>query len=132
LIVTNSNDSGSGSLREAIELANLEPGNNLIEFDPSLAGQKISLSSGELLISDQLGINGLGADQLTVDAQGNSKVFFVDDGDSTSDIEVNLNGLTITGAVGGYFGSGISNSENLTITNSNITGNSARGIFNTR
>jgi ABC-type transport system substrate-binding protein len=40
--VTNTNDSGSGSLRDAIAAA---VGGDILTFDPALAGQIITLSS---------------------------------------------------------------------------------------
>ena len=55
LTVTNNNDSGTGSLREAIATA--ESGDT-IEFDPSLANQTITLTSGQLEIDKDLIIDG--------------------------------------------------------------------------
>ena len=63
---------GHLSLREAIEEANANPGADTITFDASLAGDTINLTQGELLISDDLTLTGLGADQLTINAGGNS------------------------------------------------------------
>ena len=53
------------SLREAIAYANSNPGDDTITFDPSLAGQTITLTGGELELTDTTGtttITGLGAD----------------------------------------------------------------------
>jgi hypothetical protein len=46
-----------------------------ILFDPSLAGGTILLVEGELVFDSDVTIEGLGADQLTIVAQGNSRVF---------------------------------------------------------
>lgn len=120
--VTNLNDSGPGSLRDALAGANSNfrvP--DTIQFDSSLAGGTIAINSA-LHIGDATTIQGLGADQLTIDAQGNSGVFIVHDSDYLSD--VHIDGLTITG---GYAddGGGIHNRENLTIANSRLEGNTA-------
>jgi hypothetical protein len=56
--VTNNADSGAGSLRAAVDAANLATGSSTITFAPSLAGQKITLTSGELAISQSMTITG--------------------------------------------------------------------------
>ena len=62
-VVSNTNDSGPGSLRAAItEDDSDEP----ITFAPNLAGQVISLSSGPITITHNLTIQGLGANELQV------------------------------------------------------------------
>lgn len=125
--VTNINDSGAGSLRDAIEQANLASGVDTIIFDASLSGQTITLTSGELTISDALTIKGLGADQLTISGNQSSRIFNVDDG-TNNEIDVLIRNVTITnGEITGNDGDGggIFNRENLTIKNSFITNNYA-------
>lgn len=121
--VVNTNDSGAGSLRDAIEQANLNAGADTITFDASLAGETIVLSD-ELLISDDVTITGLGADQLTISGNNTSRIFNLDDGDSETRITVEMSGLTLTN---GFADSGgaIRNYENLTITDSTISENQA-------
>ena len=127
--VTNNNDSGLGSLRQAIADANAAIGLDTIEFDNSLSGQEIILTSGELQITDDLNINGLGADFLTISGNNTDRVFLVDDEDSNNAIDVTLDGLTITEG-NSVDGGGIYNLENLIVTNSTITGNAGIGINN--
>ena len=50
--VTNLNDSGLGSLRQAIADANTTPGNDVIVFQPGLTGE-VTLTSGELVINSK-------------------------------------------------------------------------------
>src|SRR5207244_5627491 len=64
--VLNTKDSGAGSLRQAILDANASPGTDAIEFAPSSYGT-ITLTSGELLITDCLFLNGPGATNVAVD-----------------------------------------------------------------
>lgn len=85
--VVNTNDSGEGSLRAAIEVANAEAGADEITFADTLAGQTIKLTD-ELLITDAVTITGLGANQLTIDANGNSRIFQIN---SRSDTHQPLN-----------------------------------------
>jgi len=135
--VTNLFDSGTGSLRQAIFNANAQAGADKIFFNAGLNNGTINLTSGELLIADDLTINGLGADLLTVDAGGLSRVFNIDDGVSDSFIDVLIDGLTITGGKAPSIpfqddGGGIFSLENLAVTNSIISGNNAAvggGIF---
>ena len=63
ITVINTNDSGPGSLRGAIAAAS---DGDMIQFDPALKGQTITLTSGELLINNNLTITGPGPSQLTV------------------------------------------------------------------
>ena len=66
-MVSNTNDSGPGSLRAAItEDDSDEP----ITFAPNLAGQVISLSSGPITITHNLTIQGLGANEVQVVSAG--------------------------------------------------------------
>ena len=72
LTVTNLNDSGAGSLRQAIPDAN--PG-DMIDF--AVTGT-IFLTSGELLVqTGPVTIQGPGADQLTIDGNNSSRVFHI-------------------------------------------------------
>ncbi len=129
--VSNTNDSGLGSLRQAIEDANAATGLDTIKFDNNLSGQKIILTSGELKITDDLSIKGLGSDLLTVSGNNASRVLRIDDGDFSNEIDVTLDGLTITEGTTTDNGGGILNTENLTILNSKISDNSGGGISNT-
>ena len=55
ITVTNTNDSGISSLRQALIAAQ---NGDTIQFDPALNGQTIILTSGELLINKSITING--------------------------------------------------------------------------
>ncbi|NER49578.1 MAG: PEP-CTERM sorting domain-containing protein [Symploca sp. SIO1A3] len=122
--VTNLLDFGTGSLRQAILDANGLGGADEIFFDFGLSGGTINLTGGELLITDDLTISGLGADFLSVDAGGFSRVFNIG---GTDPIDVLFEGLTITGGTSNGNGGGILNNFNsaLTLTNSIISGNQA-------
>jgi hypothetical protein len=124
--VTNTNDSGAGSLRQAITSADASTGNNIINFsglfDDGLA-HTISLTGGGLSITDDISIQGRNPNLLTISDDSASRVF-----DITSGATATINGLTITNtynSAGG--GGGISNEGVLTLNNSIITGNTAYG-----
>ena len=72
--VLNLNDSGPGSLRAEVAAANANLGADTIAFANGLSGT-IRLTSGELLITDSVAINGPGADQLSVSGNNASRVF---------------------------------------------------------
>jgi len=114
------------SLREAIELANSQPGADTIAFDPLLSGGTILLTMGFLIIDDSVDIQGLDADQLTIDASGNdptpdstpldgnpnddfdgSGIFFIDDRLAQQAFDVEFSGLTLTGGDSGVAGGAI-------------------------
>jgi uncharacterized delta-60 repeat protein len=134
LSVVNRNNDGPGSLRQAILDANALPGVNLIQFAPGAYGT-ITLTSGELLITDDLFISGPGATNVIVDGNHASRVLHIDSGKT-----VTIAGLTITHglAIGSrdadVIGGGILNAYSaLTVSNCTISGNSAfhgGGIFN--
>ncbi|MDY6940731.1 MAG: DUF4347 domain-containing protein [Cyanobacteriota bacterium] len=72
--VSNNDDSGAGSLREAIANAN---SGDTIQFDPSLANQTITLTSGEITVGvgKDITIDGSGADNLTISGNNASRIF---------------------------------------------------------
>ena len=98
--VTTFNDSGEGSLRQAILDANALAGDDLITFDPSLFNNTIRLISGELQITDDLTIDGDlnddGIPDISVDAARNSRVFMIDDSNDSFNSTVMLDGLIVT------------------------------------
>lgn len=87
--VTNLNDGGDGSLRNAILDANVHSGSDVIQFASGLTGQ-ISLTSGQLVINGDVTIEGPGANLLAVDAGQTSRVLRVEGGAST------IRGLTLS------------------------------------
>jgi hypothetical protein len=133
LTVTTTADSGPGSLRA--DLAAAKSGDTIV-FSPSLDGQTINLTSGELSINKSVNIQGPGAGLLTVSGDGLSRVFDVKNGQT-----VVLSGMTITGGDGQAasgapkqsdvvsgadgFGGAILNLGNLTLSDCTVTGNSA-------
>ncbi len=135
------------TLREAIEAANTNaavgdalPGSAIdtdsISFDGALFASgpaTITLQNGRLQITDDLDIQGPGAESLTIDADGLSRVFYI----NGAEIDTAISGLTITGGNTVWDGGGVYNSGSLTITGATISGNSANnstsgggGIYN--
>ncbi|AFY55137.1 Cadherin domain-containing protein,putative calcium-binding protein [Rivularia sp. PCC 7116] len=131
LVVTNTNDSGEGSLRQAIENANNLEDVDTITFDASLSGETITLTSGELLVTDAVTIQGLGANQITISGNNSSRIFKIDNNDSGNQIDVTIDSLSITGGQtpegddANDDGAGIWNRENLTLKNVVIRNNQA-------
>ena len=65
--VTNLDDSGSGSLRQAILDANGHAGADTVQFQNGLSGTiALSASGGPLVITDPVDVQGPGADKLSV------------------------------------------------------------------
>src|SRR6266705_780494 len=125
IIVTNTNDNGSGSLRQALAVAN-----NGDTIDATGISGAISLISGELLVNKSVTINGAGADVLAVDGNAAGRVFFITLGET-----VTISGFTIRNGHAGNAGGGIDNEDGstVTVTNCTLSGNSAGlggGMFN--
>lgn len=119
-------DAGDGltSLREAIQTTNAASGADEIFFDASLSGKTISLQSGELSITDALTVNGLGAADLAISANGASRIFSIGvlGPASGTPLEVTLSGLTIKNGRA-ILGGGIYSQENLTLVDSIVADN---------
>jgi hypothetical protein len=131
LVVLNNADSGPGSLRDTIAAAS---SGDKIVFDPSLDGQTITLTGGELLINKDLTIAGPGAGQLRVSGGGAWRDFDVESAPKST-IKVVLSGLTISNGnnPGGWGGGVYNGGENLTLSGCTLSGNSAQSggaIFN--
>ena len=134
---TNADDSpslidNSCSLREAVEAANSnsavdncvvgELGVDTIVFDVSVAGQTITLSGVEMVISDELIIDG-GVDGITIDAENNSRIFNASEPLSIENL-ILINGEKFTGGTM-LRGGAINTTADLTIINSILSNNSA-------
>ena len=140
ITVTNTNDSGPGSLRQALVDAN---DGDTINF--AVTGT-INLTSGELVIDKSITIAGPGSDQLAVGLhipQNHFRVFHVMASPSVTiegltigpslffygcgilndQATLTINNCAVTGNNGQTLGAGISNGGTLTINNSSITGN---------
>ena len=127
IVVTNTDDSGPGSLRDALAAA--VDGDSI---DATGISGTILLTSGELQITHAITINGPGAGSLSIDGNATFRVF----DNLTSG--VSISGFSITnGSAPGDNGGGIfnegGNSATLRLSDCTVSGNSADfggGIFN--
>jgi hypothetical protein len=126
--VTNNDDSGAGSLRQAILDANAANGADTITFAGNVVGT-ITLTTGQLAITDSLTIIGPGASTLTISGNNGSTVLSI-----TAGAVVSISGLTIANGSGLENTGGIYNLGALSITDSIIRNNfvdvRGGGIFN--
>lgn len=120
--VTNTKDSGAGSLRAVITETNSHPGLDIISIEPP---GTIELQSALPVIFDPVSIFGLGPDRLEVrraDAAGSSFSIFTI---STDADPTYLNGFTISNGRAA-FGGGIRNAEgSLDLSGITLRGNEA-------
>lgn len=136
--VTNTNDAGAGSLRQAISDANANgDGLDIINFSKGVAGT-ISLNSQLPIITTALTINGPGEEVLSISGQNAYRILFIN---STGDVAINNLTLKEGRASGGNAGSGASGggggagmggaifleNGNLTLNFTSLVNNSARG-----
>ncbi len=130
-LVLNTNDSGYGSLRQAMINANSQGGPQVIDMNP-VTGE-IILESPLPEIYNSLTFTGPGADLLTISGNNLYRVFYVNNGGTASFID-----LTIANGRGHDepVGSGIYNNgstvqlTNSVVRNNSASGGSGGGIFN--
>jgi predicted outer membrane repeat protein len=117
--VTTTADSGAGSLREAISSAQAE---DTIKFASNLANQTIKLTSGQLVITEDINIDGTGAANLKISGNNTTGVFTVE-----RQVNVTFNNLNITNGYTSGRGGAIKVFDygSIKVTNSKFTNNSA-------
>ncbi len=118
ITVSTSADSGAGSLRQAVLDAAVGE-----EIQFSVTGT-ITLTSGQIQISQNLTITGPGTANLTIDGNNNSRIFYVSAG------TVNISGVTLDNGNSASYGGAIENEGTLNLTNCVITNCDANGIGN--
>lgn len=158
-VVTNTNDSGAGSLRQAVLDAEANNTSDIIQFDSAFFNvpRTITLTSGQINVTSSLAIFGQTAKSLTISGNNQSRIFFLS-GTGLLSLEamnltngrapfpndskggaifqfgslttLSLNGVTVYNNSARAGGAGI-NSEggNLGIQNSTIVNNSIESPF---
>src|SRR5262245_9266152 len=122
--VTNLDDFGAGTLRQAVLDANAAPGPDEIVFAGTGAAGTITLF-GHLELTGPVTVAGPGAAALTVSGNNLSRIFTVLAPIGTP---VTISGLTLTAGNGNNGGNGgaiFNNAANLTVADCVIMGNSA-------
>jgi predicted outer membrane repeat protein len=128
--VTTTNDTGAGSLRQAIASANADSTRNpqasdIITFKLGAGAHSIGLTSAPLdITAKHLTIKGTGANALTVSGSNKVQDFKIESG-----AHVTISGLTIANGVSTTGGGGILNNGALTLNNSALSNNSANTNF---
>jgi hypothetical protein len=121
ITVTNTNNSGAGSLRDAIARAQ---SGDTIAFASTLANRTITLTSGEILLNKNLTIDGSAAPNLTLSGNNASRVFFVERNMSATLRNLTIaNGTTVDSKGGGGVGTG--NFTTLNVVNCQFVNNRA-------
>jgi Right handed beta helix region len=115
ITVTNTNDNGPGSLRQALMIAH---DGDTIRL--AVTGT-ITLTSGGLPVNKSLTISGPGKDQLSIDGNQASLVFGI-----FPDKTATISGLTIRNGQAGI----LNEHGTLTVSNCAVSGNSEIGLFN--
>ncbi|MHC5614945.1 MAG: autotransporter outer membrane beta-barrel domain-containing protein [Nostoc sp.] len=128
--VTNTNNSGLGSLRQQILNADLAGGTNIINFGGLFSdaiAHTINLTGSSLSITDNVTIEGTNASLLTIKDDSADRVFDIGKGATSA-----INRLTITNTYDGASGGGaISNEGIVILSDSIIKGNTVSDQINT-
>lgn len=136
--VTNTTDgipAPPGSLREAIEAANANPGPDVIDFAAGVTGTIVlddpddgGPIESQLVVTDSVEIQGPGAADLAVSGNDETRIFYLLYAYGGTPIDVTISGLTITDGATDGDGGGISDiGANLVLDAVAITGNDATG-----
>jgi predicted outer membrane repeat protein len=120
--VTNPNDAGAGSLRDAVAAANFAGGDNTIQFALGAGLQTITLTSGQLELTDTTGTTTIdGGAGVTVSGSSAGRLFQVD-----PQVTAQFTALTLTGGkVTGDRGGAILNQGTLLLNNCAVDANTA-------
>ncbi|MBK8027815.1 MAG: hypothetical protein IPK19_42185 [Chloroflexi bacterium] len=120
LLVTNTNDSGEGSLRQAVLNANAL--NGIVSFDTTgaFAVPQTILLNSPLVIEGSITIDGPGAGTLTVSGQNSVRVATVIPGAAAT-----ISGVTISNGAAAE-GAGILNQGSLMLLDSTVLANTAQ------
>lgn len=126
-LVSNTNDSGAGSLREAIESANQDTTATALNphiIDMKMISGTITLTSGQIEISNHMRLLGPGADSLSVSGNDNLRIFEID-----SSLYTEINDLTLEKGNdmlwGGAIYLSVSSGNTLILNNCKFIDNSA-------
>lgn len=121
--VTNTNDSGSGSFRQAVIAANSSSGADTIVFEPSVfSNPQTVLLSGTIGVVEALAIIGPGPGLLTI--SGNSKVSPFDISAAPTNTPISFSGLKFTDTIEAAL---TCQNEALTVTNCVFMNNTGGG-----
>lgn len=105
--VTNTADSGAGSLRKALGSVCV---GGTISFAPALAGQTITLTSGPLTLGKNVTVDGSAAPGLTISGNTTDRVVIVNGG-----IAATIRSLTLANGYGFELAGGVLNNGTLTL-----------------
>jgi hypothetical protein len=123
-IVNNTADNGEGSLRAALASAT-----NGDTIDATGISGTINLTTGELLITNNIVINGPGSGNLIINGNypnTTNRIFDIQTDPPTNGVTVNINGLTISNGYASDGGAISSYQSDVTFSNCVITGNKAQ------
>ena len=115
ITVTNLNDSGAGSLRQALEDIAI---GGTITFEPGLAGGTLALASGPLVPAHNVTINGSDAPDIRLSGGDTDRVLIINAG-----LDVTVAHLTITNGYGYQLAGGILNNGALVLDHVAVTDN---------